>query len=89
MVPISGWSGYNIINTPSITTYGTTPTSQYGRLRFIFRSTGKSTTYNGLQVINIFGFGGIGWTTPSSMARWGQMYTYDYSKCNFSRSSNS
>lgn len=80
MVPISGWSGYNIINTPTITTYGGTPSSQYGRLRFIFRSTGGSTTYNGLQVINIFGFGGVGWVTPSSMAKWGQIYSYDYLK---------
>ena len=80
MVPISGWSGYNIINTPTITTYGNTPTSQYGRLRFIFRSTGGSTTYSGLKVINIFGFGGVGWTTPSNMARWGQIYSFDSSQ---------
>ena len=80
MVPISGWSGYNIINTPAITTYGNTAASQYGRIRFIFRATGGSTTYNGLQVSNIYGFGGVGWVTPSNMARWGQVYSYNSSQ---------
>lgn len=80
MIPISGWSGYNIINTSSITTYGNTPSTQYGRIRFIFRATGGSTTYNGLQVLNIFGFGGVGWNTPSNMARWGQIYSFDSSQ---------
>lgn len=75
--PVSGWSGYNVINVPAFTTYGNTASSQYGRVRFTFASTGGSTTYTGLQLYNIYGYGGVGWTTPSSMARWGQIYSYD------------
>lgn len=37
-------------------------------------------TYGGLQISNIYGFGGVGWTTPSTMAKWGQVYTYDASQ---------
>lgn len=76
-VPISGWSGFNIININGLTTYGNTPSSQYGRLRFIFKCTSGSSTYNGLTIYNIFGFGGVGWTTPSTMAKTGHIYSYD------------
>ena len=77
-VDISGWSGFNVINTSSITTYGNNG-SQYIQLRFIFYCGGNSSmeTYGGLSIINIYGFGGVGWTTPSNMAKWGQLYSYD------------
>ena len=78
-VPISGWSGWNIVNTSGITTYGGSANSQYYKVRFTFGITNAaSTTYsNALQVINILGFGGVGWTTPNSLARYGHAYTYD------------
>lgn len=80
-VDIAGWSGYNIINTSTITTYGNTKTAQYGQVRFTFGTTGHSdTNYPGLSIIKIFGFGGVGWTTPSTMAKTGSMYTYDYAQ---------
>lgn len=80
-VDIAGWSGYNIINTSTITTYGNTKTAQYGQVRFTFGTTGHSdTNYPGLSIIKIFGFGGVGWTTPSTMASTGRMYTYDYAQ---------
>lgn len=80
-VRIEGWSGYNIINTSTITTYGNTKTAQYGQVRFTFGTTGHSdTNYPGLSIIKIFGFGGVGWTTPSTMAKTGSMYTYDYAQ---------
>ena len=80
-VGITGWSGYNIINTSTITTYGNTKTTQYGQVRFTFGTTGHSNTnYPGLSIIKIFGFGGVGWTTPSTMAKTGHMYTYDYAQ---------
>lgn len=81
-VTVSGWSGYNIINTSGITTYGNTKTSQYGQVRFTFGVTShaSSVTSNGLSIMKIMGFGGVGWTTPSTMAKTGQMYTYDYVK---------
>ena len=75
--PISGWSGFNVINTGALTTYGNTPTDQYGQVRFLFEATGGSTTYYGLQVPRIYGFGGVGWNTPSAMARIGSLYGYD------------
>ena len=73
---IKGWSGYNVINTPSITTYGNpnNKRDQYSVIRFTFGCTSHSTTYEGLYVINILGFGGVGWSTPSTLARQGVPY---------------
>lgn len=81
-ISVSGWSGYNVINTSGITTYGNTASSQYGHIQFIFGCDKGSTnnSYPGLQINKIFGFGGVGWTTPSTMAKTGHMYTYDSSQ---------
>jgi len=76
-VPISGWSGWNVINISPLTTYGNTPGTQYGRLRFTFKANGGNTSYIGLQIVKIQGYGGMGWTTPSNMARTGHLYSYD------------
>lgn len=76
-IPIAGWSGYNIINTPSITTYGNSPSSQYGRLRFIFGNTGNTTAYSGLYIMKIYAYGGVGWNTPSTLAQRGVPYTIE------------
>lgn len=80
-VSLSGWSGYNVINTPDITTYGNT-SSQHQKLRFTFGVTShpSSSQYGGLIIYRIMGFGGNGWTTPSTMAATGRMYTYDASQ---------
>ena len=77
-VSLSGWTGYNVINTPDITTYGNT-SSQHQKLRFTFGVTShpSSSKYGGLIIYRIMGFGGNGWTTPSTMAATGRMYTYD------------
>ena len=77
-VDIAGWSGFNVINTSSIITYSNN-SSQYIQIRFTFYCTGNSSmeTYGGLSIINIYGFGGVGWRTPSNMAKWGQLYSYD------------
>ena len=77
---ISGWSGWNIINTATITTYGNTASSQYGEIQFIFGCTSGSTSYVGLQIQRLMGFGGVGWQTPSNMAKTGHIYTYDTSQ---------
>ena len=79
---MSGWSGYNVINTSGITTYGNTSSSQYGHIQFIFGCDTGSTnnSYAGLNINKIFGFGGVGWNTPSTMAKTGHMYTYDSSQ---------
>lgn len=77
---ISGWSGWNIINTSTITTFGNSPASQYGEVQFIFGCTSGSTSHVGLQILRLMGFGGVGWTTPSNMAKTGHIYTYDTSQ---------
>lgn len=81
-ISVLGWSGYNVINTSGITTYGNTPSTQYGHIQFIFGCDTGSTnnSYAGLNISKIFGFGGVGWTTPSTMAKTGNMYTYDSSQ---------
>lgn len=79
-IPISGWSGYNVINVTSTTTYGNTAASQYGRIRFIFKANGGNTSYNGLNIQKIMGFGGVGWATPSAMAKTGHLYSFDASQ---------
>ena len=77
---ISGWSGWNIINTSTITTFGNSPASQYGEVQFIFGCTSGSTSHVGLQILRLMGFGGVGWTTPSNRAKTGHIYTYDTSQ---------
>lgn len=79
-VPVSGWSGYNVINTSGITTYGNSASAQYGRVRFIFKANGGNTNYLGLIVNSIQAFGGVGWNTPSRMAKTGHLYNYDYNQ---------
>ena len=74
---ISGWNGWNILNTPGVTTYGSSPSSQKGRVRFIFRQTAVTTTYSAAGILRIMAFGGVGWTTPSNMAKTGHLYSYD------------
>lgn len=82
-VTISGWSGWNIINTSGITTHGNT-NSQYANLRFTFGCTGGNisagSSYHGLQIRRLKAFGGVGWQTPSNMAQYGSLYRYDYSQ---------
>lgn len=79
-VPIEGWSGYNIINTQSFETYGNQPSRQYGTIRFTFGCTTVNTTYKGLAIVKIMGFGGAGWNTPSNMAQNGHLYQYNESQ---------
>ena len=76
-VPIEGWSGWNVINISPLTTYGNTAGTQYGRLRFTFKANGGNTSYIGLNIMKIQGYGGMGWTTPSNMAKTGHLYSYD------------
>ena len=79
-VTISGWSGWNIINT-SLISYGNSKEAQYGLIRFTFgcKSVSSSVT-SGLTIYRIMGFGGVGWTTPSNMAKYGTLYKPDNSQ---------
>lgn len=74
---ISGWSGWNILNITGLTTYGNAPASQNGRVRFTFKQTAVTTTYSAASISQIMGFGGVGWSVPSNMARDGHLYKYD------------
>lgn len=78
-IPISGWSGWNIINIATKTTYGnsSSKSSQYVNIRFLFKANGGNASYRGMQVVKILAFGGVGWTTPSNLAGKGTIYTYD------------
>jgi hypothetical protein len=60
-----------------LTTYGSTASSQYGRIRFTFKQTAVSTTYSSACISKIQGYGGVGWSTPSTMAATGHLYIYD------------
>lgn len=75
--PISGDSGWNILNTSPITTYGNTVSTQYGQVRFTFYITSQGSNSWGLKVHSILGYGGQGWATASNMARIGHLYSYD------------
>lgn len=77
---ISGWSGWNILNISNITTYGNTPSTQYGRIRFTFKQTAVNTSYSSANISRIMGYGGMGWSTPSNMAANGHLYRYDNSQ---------
>ena len=79
-VQIAGWDGYNIVNTPKFETYGNSPTAQYGTVRFTFGCTEVNTKFKGLAIIRIMGFGGVGWNTPSNMAKNGHLYRYNESQ---------
>lgn len=74
---LSGWSGWNVINTEDLTTYTNDVNLQYDIIRFTFGCTEVNTKYWGLGVYCIFGFGGAGWQTPSNMAQTGHLYKYD------------
>ncbi len=79
-VPITGWTGYNVINIVGTATYGNTKGSQYGEWQFIFGCTGYSGSSSGLYIYKIFGYGGVGWATPSTMAKTGHIYAFDASQ---------
>lgn len=78
-VPISGWNGYNIINTSTLETYNNQASRQYGLIRFTFGCTAAPTNsnYKGLALLGIRAFGGFGWITPSNMAKHGHLYDYN------------
>ena len=79
--PIDGWPGYSVINTSEIATYWDNASYQYQKLRFTFGATNPSSnTYSGLIIKKIFGFGGMGWVTPSNMAKTGHLYSWDYAQ---------
>ncbi|WP_368408701.1 cell division protein ZapB, partial [uncultured Muribaculum sp.] len=76
-VPLSGWSGWNVVNVPAFLTYGNSPGVQYGRIRFTFKCTSVGSNNSPFAVYCIMAYGGFGWITASSMAANGHLYSYD------------
>lgn len=76
-VRIEGWTGYNVINVDSFTTYGNDASWQYGKIKFVFKHEGmhpQFTSAPGLRIHSIYAYGGMGWTCPSTMAEVGTLY---------------
>lgn len=73
---ISGWSGWNVINA-GFTTYGNTG-SQCQFIKFTFGCNSVNDShvkqYGGLSIQKIYGYGGVGWVTPSNLANRGVIY---------------
>lgn len=78
-VPISGWTGDNIINVPKfITAYTSNDRNYIRKIRFIFGADSiYSDTYSNMEINVIQAFGGTGWDLPSTMADIGRLYKYD------------
>lgn len=83
-VKITGWSGHNVINLTEhiVTALQDNHTTHSREIRFTFGvdSHGTDVKYGGLTIHSIWGFGGVGWSTPSNMAKCGLIYNYDYNK---------
>lgn len=81
--PISGWSGWNVLNfsLPGTGSFGGTNSNTHQRkIRLTFSHTHVTTGHekDGLQISKIYAYGGVGWTTPSTLAAEGTPYTYNY-----------
>ena len=80
-IPISGWSGWNSLNMGGIPFGGSVgQNSNYECIRLTFGITGvnsDSSKSSALAINNILGFGDTYWATPSTMAKTGNIYTYD------------
>lgn len=77
---LGGNSGWNIVNISNLITYGNSPTYQYGLIRFTFGCTNVGDASHPMSITKIMGFGGVGWNTPSNMAKSGLLYTYNTSQ---------
>lgn len=75
---LSGWSGYNIINTDII--YASTESSRYREIRFEFgvASHPETSSYSGLRISALQGFGERISKAPSTLAKTGHLYSYNH-----------
>lgn len=83
-VPISGWSGYNVINVPNFRTCELSTNENgydYRYIRFIFGADSiYDTKYYDMCINKIYAYGGMGWRVPSNLASRGSLYSYDESQ---------
>lgn len=78
-VTVSGWSGYNVINGMGDMSYGGSSSYQCKYLRLTFwhdKITDGNLKYGGFYLYSVSAYGGVGWITPSHMARNGHLYTW-------------
>jgi len=77
---VGGWSGFNVFN--KSVSMGASQYATYKKIQFLFeaRAATDTDTYGGLCIYSIFGYGGVGWTTPSTIASTGHLYSYNASK---------
>ena len=79
---ISGWSGWNSIPISAAFGGGNNQTGNIAVLRLTFGITGVNSeqTSNALTIMDIIGIGDTYWSYPSTMAKTGNIYTYDSSQ---------
>lgn len=77
--PINGWPEYNAIPLRDYTASSSGGSHfRYWRFEFGGNFAGNSSGYKGLVVMGIEVYGGVGWTVPNIMAKYGRPYTYDW-----------
>lgn len=79
---VGGWSGWNVLNfsLPGSGCFGGENNEYHQRkIRLTFKHTGITSGQesNGLCIFKIYGYGGVGWSTPSNLAAYGTPYDYD------------
>lgn len=79
---VGGWSGWNVLNfsLPGSGCFGGENSEYHQRkIRLTFKHTGITSGQesDGLCIFKIYGYGGVGWSTPSNLAAYGTPYDYD------------
>ena len=78
-IGIGGNSGWSIVNCSCV--FGSNFSNQYNKLRLTFKQTAYSGGGVSSTVIQkIYTYGGMGWSTPSTLANNGHLYSYNNSK---------
>lgn len=83
---IAGWTGWNVLNTELFSTSnGRNEAKKVREIRFTFGvGSHNSSSYPGLTIISLFGFGGVAYSTNSNLAQNGSIYSYDHlQNCKF------
>lgn len=75
-IALSGWSGWNVINTNILCSYSDTTEMKKRQLRLTFSHTSHpaSSIHGGFRVIRIFGFASELWSHPMQYQKTGHLY---------------
>lgn len=77
-IGIGGNSGWSIINCSCV--FGSNFSHQYNKLRLTFKQTAHSGVSSSTVIQKIYTYGGMGGSTPSTLAANGHLYSYNNSK---------